>query len=143
MGNRQKFSGVLEFWKNKKMLPNNDDVVGTPVMTCPLGDRHGIDLLNSIHVQLGTMSTQLIHVIDTSEQALVSVQRSDDRINELKFIVHTLSQEIVSLKTIQSNFRQELDMYRKGVFASAVACLLGLLSLIGMAIKDHFGFIIK
>lgn len=105
---------------------------------CPLGERHGIDLLTSIHMQLGTMSTQLTHVMSTSDEALMSIQRSDERIDELRLIVHTLTQDMNNVKEHQKNVRHELDTYRKSVFASGVACLLGLLGLIGAAIKDHF-----
>lgn len=113
------------------------------IPSCPLGDRHGIDLLNTIHTQLGVMSTQLTHVMDTSDAALVSIQRSDERIDELKFNLHTLAQDVMSLKESQRSFRTELDNYRKGVFASALACLFGLLGLLGAAVKDHFGIVFK
>lgn len=113
------------------------------IPSCPLGDRHGIDLLNTIHTQLGVMSTQLTHVMDTSDAALVSIRQSDERIDELKFTMHTITQEVKILKETQINFRNELDTYRKGVFASAVACLFGLVGLIGASLKDHFGIIFK
>lgn len=105
---------------------------------CPLGDRHGIDLLTSIHTQLGTMSTQLTHVMATSDEALGSIRQADERIDDLKLTVHTLLQDMNNVKEIQKNVRVELDGYRRSVFASAWACLLGLLGLIGVAIKDHF-----
>ena len=109
-----------------------------PIVTCPLGDRHGIDLLNGIHTQLGTMSTQLSYVEHTSTKALEFSQLVDNRINDINLALHTLKQDMVSVKETQKNVRAELDGYRRGVLASAWACLLGLLGLIGMAIKDHF-----
>lgn len=117
--------------------------LGMPISSCPLGDRHGIDILNTIHNQLGVMSTQLTHVMSTSEEALVAIRQSDDRIDELKLTVHTITQELKAVKETQNLFRNELDTYRKTVFASAVACLLGLLGLIGNAVKDHFGVVIR
>jgi len=122
---------------------NQQAGIGMTIPSCPLGDRHGIDLLTSIHTQLGIMSTQLIHVQETSDEALVSIRQSDGYINELKFAVHDITAELNALKLTQKNFRAELDGYRKTVFASAIACLLGLLGLIGAAVKDHFGIVFK
>lgn len=109
-----------------------------PITTCPLGDRHGIDLLNGIHTQLGVMSTQLSHVQHTSTEALEFSRAVDGRMDDLRLAVHTLVKDMDDVKQTQRNVRNELDNYRKGVFASAWACLLGLLGLIGVAIKDHF-----